>query len=208
MTPDRWQALMRQFEFRDEFPEMYRRLEDAYSEPQRHYHTADHIAECLAEFDAVRHLAESPALVEAALWFHDAVYDSHASDNERRSAALATRFFTSNGVPGPQCVRLHAHIMATLHRTEPSDVDARLVVDIDIAILGRDEATYDAFERAVREEYRWVPAMIYRQKRAKVLRAFLDRPSVYATPAFRAEYEYAARNNLERTIAALEAGEP
>jgi predicted metal-dependent HD superfamily phosphohydrolase len=53
----------------------YQRLTDAYAEPQRHYHNQQHIAECLAEFDQARHLAQQPTAVELALWFHDAVYD-------------------------------------------------------------------------------------------------------------------------------------
>jgi predicted metal-dependent HD superfamily phosphohydrolase len=84
------------------------------------------------------------------------------------------------------------------------DDDARLVVDIDLSILGQDELVYDQFERSVREEYKWVPWFLYRRKRTEILRGFLDRESIYATEPFRQRYETAARTNLERAIRALE----
>jgi predicted metal-dependent HD superfamily phosphohydrolase len=52
----------------------------AYCEPQRHYHTLQHLEECFAHFDKVRHLANNPAAIELALWFHDSVYDVHAHE--------------------------------------------------------------------------------------------------------------------------------
>ena len=59
----------------------------AYAEPQRHYHSTQHLAECLHGFETVRHLAQRPAEVALALWFHDAVYDVQRHDNEAQSAA-------------------------------------------------------------------------------------------------------------------------
>ena len=54
----------------------------AWREPQRHYHTLQHLEECLDHFDSARTLGEHAAEVELALWFHDAVYDVQAHDNE------------------------------------------------------------------------------------------------------------------------------
>src|SRR5687767_3464338 len=78
-------------------PGWYEKLTAAYAEPHRHYHNQQHIAECLAEFDQARHLARDPVAVELALWFHDAVYDPKAADNEEQSAALAKRCLSEAG---------------------------------------------------------------------------------------------------------------
>lgn len=183
--------------------DMFGRVQAAYSEPHRFYHDVTHIDACLAQLDAVRALAQAPAEVEMALWMHDAVYVPRASDNERKSADWAAAFLQSAGVSKPRADRVEAHIMATVHAVEPAGADSRLVVDIDLSILGRDEATYDLFERNVRREYRWVPWFLYRRKRIEVLRSFLDRSRIYFTDTFHERFESAARANLARAIATL-----
>ena len=184
-------------------PEMFERIIKAYAEPHRHYHTAAHIDACLREFDSVRSLAQSGSEVEAALWFHDVIYDTRASDNELQSAEMAWRFLASSGVSSSIHARVYSHILATAHKGKPDDDDARLVVDIDLSILGQDEQVYDVFERSVREEYKWVPRFLYRRKRIEILHSFLARDSIYGTEPFRQRYESAARSNLERAIREL-----
>ncbi len=182
---------------------MFDQVQAAYREPHRFYHAVAHIDACLDQFDRSHSLARSPAEVEMALWLHDVVYVPRASDNEVRSARWAVDFLRSAGVTEARTSLVETHIMATVHAAEPLDPDSRLVVDIDLSILGRDETIYDAFERNVRQEYRWVPWFLYRRKRIEVLRAFLERPRIYFTESFRERYESAARANLARAIAML-----
>ena len=60
-----------------------------YAEPQRAYHTLEHIMHCLGEFAGVREQAGEPEAVEVAIWFHDAVYNPLLKTNEKKSADLA-----------------------------------------------------------------------------------------------------------------------
>jgi predicted metal-dependent HD superfamily phosphohydrolase len=170
----------------------------AWGEPHRHYHTVDHLAACLADLDRWRILARDPVAVELALWFHDAVYDPKAHDNEERSAAWAQRFCAQAGLACGDA--LAALIAVTRHGPAPAAGDAALVVDIDLAVLAADGAAYDAYAAAVRREYGFVPDAEFRSGRAAVLRGFLERPAIYTTSAIHDLRERRARANLRREL--------
>jgi hypothetical protein len=115
----------------------YARLASAYAEPHRHYHNQQHIVECLAGFDQARHLAKQSPAVEFALWFHYAVYDPRASDNEERSVELAACCLEDAGLPITVINSVRKLVMATKrHEAEP-DSDEAVTVDVDLSILGQ-----------------------------------------------------------------------
>lgn len=178
-------------------------LQRRYGEPQRYYHTLQHLGECLAWFEREKEAAEHPGEVALALWFHDAVYDVHAHDNEARSADWARGAMLSAAVPADAAERVHALVMATRHDAVPAGRDAELLVDIDLSILGADPARFDEYERQVHAEYAFVPDEARRQRRRAILQRFLAREAIYATPRMHALLEARARANLARSIAAL-----
>lgn len=173
------------------------RLVTAWSEPARAYHTLAHLEACLDELPVP---AADPDAVELALWWHDAVYDPTAADNEAKSAAWAERTLTEAGVPelGSRVARL---VLATAGHDD-AEGDAAWVLDIDLAVLGRDPSAYDRFEEQVRQEYAWVPEPMFRQGRSRILAGFLARPRIYHTDRFAAR-EGQARTNLTRALARL-----
>jgi len=57
----------------------------------------------------------------------------------------------------------------------------------------------------VRQEYSHVPEPMFRSGRATVLKALEAMPRLYRTPAGRERWEGAARANLARELAELEA---
>ena len=178
-------------------------LETAYAEPARSYHTAEHIRDCLAQFDLSWSAAQRPDEVEAAIWFHDAVYRPGSSDNEERSARLAQTSLADGGAPSEIAGRIAALVLATQHLTIPTEPDPALLCDIDLSILGRAPEVFDEFERRIRQEYAWVPEQVYRGARAEILTGFLRRVSIYQTDYFRDRFEIPARANLERVISQL-----
>lgn len=202
MDRERWNRLLRALGVADE-SECFDALVAAYSEKHRHYHTTKHIDHCLRELDLAASLAREPAEVELALWFHDAIYDPHSNKNEERSADWACELLTRHHASADRVGRVRDHIMATRHEAVANDADSRLVVDIDLSILGVDEAAYAEFEVDVRKEYRWVPSLLFRRKRAEILESFLARPQIYTTQLFRDRYEVTARRNLSQAIERL-----
>lgn len=180
-------------------------LAQAYAEPGRAYHNTEHILDCLSQLDLSRTLARQPDEVEAALWFHDAVYAPGAPDNEDRSARLAETTLAAGAAPLSTRSRVAELVLATRHLTLPRDPDAKLLCDIDLSILGREPPVFDRFERAIRREYAHVAESDYRQARAAVLAGFLRRESLYQTQYFRERFEQQARTNLNRVLLDLTA---
>lgn len=176
-------------------------LQQRYGEPQRHYHTMQHLGECLAWFEREEALAEHPGEVALALWFHDAIYDVHAHDNEARSADWARQALLAAGVNAEAAERVHALVMATRHDAVPEGRDAKLLIDIDLSILGAGHERFDEYERQVHAEYAFVPEEVRLPRRRAILQRFLDRKAIYATPRMHAQLEAQARINLQRSIA-------
>jgi predicted metal-dependent HD superfamily phosphohydrolase len=200
LDQDRWVALWRAIIASGDPLPWFSRLATAYSEPHRHYHNQRHIGECLAEFDGARHLARHGETIELALWFHDAVYDPKAADNEEQSAALAERCLIEAGVQAAIIAAVDGLIMATKHHEVGTDEDTALMVDVDLSIFGQPEERFLEYEAQIREEYAWVPRIIFGPKRAKILERFLGRKRLYASDWFHDKYERQARRNLEVSI--------
>ncbi len=202
MTRDRWHALMQRLGL-PPCDEVHRALEAAYAEKHRRYHTAAHIRAMLRHLDDVRDRVQRPDALELAIWFHDAVYKTRSAHNERDSADWARDFLLHNGAQAELAEHVHGLIMATEHRSEVSSEDAGWMLDIDLSILGTEPSVYDAFERAVRAEYRWVPWFVYRKKRRAVLASFLHRSRIYHSEYFYSRLQQQARDNLVRAMNAL-----
>jgi predicted metal-dependent HD superfamily phosphohydrolase len=203
ITPGRWRDLWRRLEGQTDSEPVFDQLQALYAEPHRAYHNLDHIADCLAQFDRAGHLAVYPAELELAIWLHDIIYDTHASDNEGKSAQWAVDAMHAAHMTPEAIKRVETLILATKHTTAPKEPDAQLLVDIDLSILGRPPREFDAYEAKIRQEYAWVSEDAFRQGRRAILESFLARPSIYQTSFFREQFEAQARENLARSMISL-----
>jgi len=206
MTAQRWAQLMTQWGFGGN-DKTFVALNAAYAEPGRYYHDRKHVSACLQWLDRCRTKMHHPHEVELAIWFHDAIYQPFAQDNERQSAIWADKFLQQNGAGAEVRRRLEALIMATEHRGKPESSDESLLLDIDLAILGTPAEDYAAFETAVRLEYAQVLWPVYRERRMQVLANFLSRPALYSNEPFVAELSAQARCNLNWAIQRLSQAE-
>ncbi|ESY84063.1 hypothetical protein X739_23220 [Mesorhizobium sp. LNHC220B00] len=179
-----------------------------YKGGDRHYHNLAHIEAMLALARDYRTLLDDREAVEAAIWFHDAVYDSRAKDNEAQSAALAEQKLAGR-IDAGRLSRVSAMILATATHQLPlfdavaATRDASLFLDMDLSILGAAPDAFDAYERAVRREYGWVEEPMWRAGRGAVLKSFLARPHIFHTQEFRQRFEPQARLNMARSLQAL-----
>jgi predicted metal-dependent HD superfamily phosphohydrolase len=176
------------------------RLEQAYDDPRRGYHDRLHLAEVLARVDELMPDGPDREAVLLAAWFHDAVYDGGA-DDEERSARLALDVLGNTDL-GREVARL---VRATAaHRPDDDDLAGQVLCDADLAILAADEARYAAYTDGVRREYAHVPDAEFAAGRAAVLRDLLAKPTLFHTAAARRRWEQRARDNVAAEIARLD----
>ena len=170
-----------------------------YAQPQRHYHTLDHIK---AMLDALRERNVLIPALELAVWGHDLIYDPARQDNEERSAAVFGIWLTEQGAPSELRQEVEALILATRHDAPPVS-PAALIVDADLSVFGASDEAFWTYEGAIRQEYLHVPWPAYQAGRRAVLHHFLNRERIYTTPEF-ANLEVAARAHLAAALEALE----
>ncbi|WP_448953596.1 HD domain-containing protein [Labrys neptuniae] len=180
----------------------------AYGDPGRHYHGLAHIEAMLAGLKECRALLHDAEAVELAIWFHDAVYDASAADNEERSADLARQVLAQRLEPS-RLEQVGALILATRKHELAGDIgtpersDMAYFLDLDLKILGAEPALFAAYEVAVRREYAHVPDAAWRTGRAAVLQRFMARARLYFSDVFAERLELRARENLARSLESL-----
>jgi predicted metal-dependent HD superfamily phosphohydrolase len=180
-----------------------------YGEPHRAYHTMAHISWCL---DLLREAFPEGSRpdwydrMELALWFHDCVYDPHRKDNEERSARVMIGCSAMLGFPPKLADEAAKDVEATTH-TEwwvERELPTQWVLDIDLASLGFAPEVFDKNSVQIREEFSFVPEAVFMAGRKTILQGFLGRPRIYLTNECYEKFEFVARANLKRAIAALE----
>lgn len=187
-------------------------LRAAYARPPRAYHTADHVAEVVAEYERVADTAgwDHPRDVYWAILCHDAIYAAGRPDNEAKSAALGRRLAGAwlRGA-GLDLDRVEALVLLTArHGALDAGAlgrDAAHFVDCDMAILGAPPARFDAYDDAIAIEYAAVPRDAYRAGRRRFLAALLASPRIFHSDLFHARLDAAARENLARALEKLAA---
>ena len=180
-----------------------------HNEPQRHYHGVRHLSALLDLL--ARHAPQIPpgSPGRLAIWWHDAIYDPTAKDNEEQSADLARDHLARLGAASDLIDDVAAVILATKnHWAGPTLGEYDLFLDADIAILGAPPAIYDAYTRAVRKEYAWVTDDVFRVGRSAFLANALSWPRLFRTRAFETAYADQARANMRRELALLTGTSP
>lgn len=200
--------------------EIWKILCTRYNEPQRYYHTLDHIQALLNLADKYDTAISDKITVYLAIYFHDIVYDPKSKTNEEDSAELFAKHFRSV-LDEATCQKVYQYIIETKkHDVEAcEDKDLKLFIDFDMSILGQDVETYAEYARNVRKEYEFVPEEDYCKGRATVLTSFLQagldeipnsnaggKKFIFASQLFRDLYEDQARRNLAWECEILQSG--
>lgn len=187
-------------------------LRARYAEPHRFHHGQAHIDTLLAQWHQHQPGWHDPQAAELAIWFHDAVYQPGAKDNELQSAALLRQALAGVIAP-PVLERAARMILATERHVIPTGLqtaeaeDVAAFLDMDMSILGAEPSAYDAYAVAVEREF--VPVVgqdAWREGRAAFLRSALaSTVPLFQTNAMRTALEASARANMARELTGLSA---
>ena len=185
-----------------------------YNEPQRAYHSLQHIQQLFGPYDQVKGNLHEPHIIALAIYYHDVIYEPTRSDNELKSAEYAVESLTGY-LNAEQCQHIYALIMMTAsHQVDKwSDEtnegekysDAAYLLDMDLSILGSSWSVYEHYSHAVRQEYAHVSDDDYRVGRMAVLKELLAHPTLYLTDYYYERLEKQARKNIEHEITLLHA---
>jgi len=180
-----------------------------YTEPQRYYHTIEHIYSMLICYGEYRYEIEDESVIKLAILFHDWIYDPRAQDNELESVKCFQEFANEINLPQSTRLRVSEYIERTITHTLPIkdrkvDSDLRFFLDFDLEVLSRNSTDYAVYADQIRQEYSYFADSDYCIRRIKVLKTFLDRECLYFSDAFHKMYEETARGNLKGEIEMLE----
>ena len=181
-----------------------------YNEPQRAYHSLQHIQQLFEQFERIEQYLYEPHIMALALYYHDVIYEPTRSDNELKSAEYAIEAL-KDYLSAEQCQHIYALIMMTANHQidkladEDKISDAAYLLDMDLSILGAPWSEYQQYAQAVRQEYAHVTKVNYRVGRITVLQKLLTHTTLYLTDYYHSRLEKQARDNIKREISFLRA---
>lgn len=162
-----------------------------WGEPHRRYHDVRHLAQCLHALDA---LGATDPRVRLAAWFHDAVYEGRAGEDERASAALAGALLAPH-LPVADVAEVQRLVLLTAtHDPDPGDVRGAALVDADLSVLALPTARYHVYARDVRQEYAAVAEPTFVAGRTAVLQGMLALDPLYRSASAQAWADAATAN--------------
>jgi len=178
---------------------IYHLLQNLYDEPNRFYHTSAHIDQCLSNMDKASVELGSSDIVELSIWFHDAIYDPGASDNESRSADYFSSH-AANRLPRETIARVTNCILSTTHKSLPEDNYSKFVVDVDLSGFGQNWEGFSRDGENVRKETAHLSLDKYIAGQTRFMGKLLNRDRIFSTEYFNSRYESIARDNIKKQL--------
>ena len=135
-----------------------------------------------------------------SIFYHDIIYNPKRSDNELKSAQLASDRLNRLGLTNDQINKCYEQISATKEHINGAKIDTNFLVDFDLAILEDEPEKYIEYTKRIRKEYAIYPDLMYNKGRRKVLRRFLKMDRIFKTNEFKENLEERARENLRTEL--------
>ena len=199
-------------EKKEKIQKFYDDVVKRYSVKNRYYHNLEHIYSMCDYWEMYKHKFEYPNYVFYAIIYHDIIYKTrpgYMSSSEQMSAmyffyeVFDKKWFNLNSGFG-------SYIMLLIESTEhvnrsktrmPSmkNSEVKLLLDIDLSIIGSSEEEYNTYCKNIRKEYNFYPNFLYNKGRLDVLQELLKREKIFLTKEF-SKFEKKARINIQNEI--------
>lgn len=177
-----------------------------YNEKNRHYHNLSHIENSLDLLDKLVPAGQDVDMIEAAIWWHDAIYSTRLNNNEQLSSDLFSLHNSELRLFSNESSRIvESLIISTAtHMISRGDYySTKYFLDIDMAILGSSPEQYLKYASNIRKEYNWVSEELYSSKRKFLLKSLLNKSRIYYTNEFYNKFEISARRNIQSEFMVL-----
>lgn len=178
-------------------------IEKSYSQKNRKYHNLSHLENMILELENVKNQISDYDALLFSVFYHDIIYKATSKDNEEKSAEKAKISLEKLNISNDKIINIYNQILATKSHKTSDDSDTNFLLDVDLAILGKDWKIYENYIQKIRKEYSIYPDFLYKPGRKKVLTHFLEFEEIFKTEYFQEKYEKMARENIQREITML-----
>lgn len=179
-----------------------------YEASTRVYHNIDHVADCLRVLDELsqEYGVANKDQIEAAIWFHDIIYETESSsavaDSIKYANIQLSRLFIRNSYLKGIC----SLIKATDHTQDLClNTSEDTIRDIDLWILGSEPHVYDNYEWGISCEYNKICSKDeYIAGRRGFLKSMLSKAFIYNNLYFIQNYDKQAEANMKYELETIE----
>jgi len=199
----RWQNLIHNFTDAENASDIGENIIARYNESHRFYHNIEHLSTVLKQIDFAKGNIGISAycinVIELALWYHDAIYDPKANDNEEKSADLFIKDARQMRINENVIINVSRLILVTKNHFLAKSLDEQIIADCDLSPLGHNKEYFENSNKNLLKEYPDVPEI----ERIKFLQSLIEHESIFHTFLFRREFEDRAISNIKDKIASF-----
>ncbi len=183
---------------------------DSWNMRGRTYHNARYLGRVLEYLGTLEEAAVDPDSLRVAYAYRGALEEVGWEDSGlgRIPASIpatgSLQSLRDLGVPSEKVDRV-ANLIEQLstHIPDEDDLDARLMIDADMAVLAAAPQHYRAFLNGLRHESPHMDSVVFLQHRRRAIRRVLARRHIFFSPVGR-KWDEAARENLEAELENIE----
>lgn len=172
-----------------------------HEQSYRKYHNLSLVNDLLKKLRTVPYnfSASDLKILNCAILFNNAVYDTSRSDNKEMCVKLLYKFNSKrNFLSKNQLTKVEEMIMATKnHLNHPKgDFLTDLFLDLDLSVLASNKSKFKDYNNSIREEYLWMSDDAFLPKRTSLLSKYKNTSKIFRTD-WGSKFETRAKNNLK-----------